>query len=61
MLSGEDVEVYTVIACLLIREGADMNSLGLMGFSSSQALAIGEAVNPTVIKTIRMYGEKYAG
>ena len=61
ILSIDDVEVYAVMACLLIQEGADMNSLGIMGLTSSQTLAIGETFNPSVIKTIRTFADKYAG
>ena len=58
---NDNVEVYTVIACFLIQEGADMTSLGFMGLTSFQTLAIGETVNPTVINTIRMFADKHAG
>ena len=58
---NDDVAVYTVIACFLIQEGADMTSLGFMGLTSSQTLAIGETISPTVIKTIRMFADKHAG
>ena len=61
IISNKDIEVYTVIACLLIQEGADVSGLGLMGSSSSQTLAIGESINPAVMKTIRSFAENYSG
>lgn len=61
IISNEDVEVHTVIACLLIQEGAHLSGLGLMGLNSSQTLAIAEAINPTVMKIIKDFAEKYSG
>ena len=60
-LLSSDVETHTVIACFLIQEGADVDGLGLVGLTSTQTLAIGEALNATVIKTIKTFAENYAG